>query len=113
MSKIYEKEIVHYMHFNKLWYYWIDEYERKKYWRKLEGNYDDLILLTEDIITERQCKIILQTLFQNYRIMKAYPYHYSPRYGSGGSRMGKCTIDRRGMLKDKIKFREKLKSFVE
>lgn len=108
-----QNQIVHYMHFNKIWYYWIDKYEEKKYWRKLEGNCEDIILLTEDIITERQCKIILQTLFPNHRIMKAYPYHYSPRIGSSGSRTGKSTIDRKGMLEDKIKFRKELQNIAK
>lgn len=105
-----QNQIVHYMHFNKLWYYWIDEYEGKKYWRKLELC-DDVNLLTEEVITERQCRNMLQSLFPDYKIMKAIPYHESSGYG--GSRPVKSTVDRKGMLKEKIRFRRDLESFVE
>lgn len=98
------------MHYDKLWYYWIDEYDCKKYWRKLEE--DDIKLLTEDIITERKCKEQLQILFPEYKIMKAIPYHYSPRFGNG-SRPIKSTVARKIMLKEKMCFKRNLEKFIK
>lgn len=101
-------KIVHYMHVNKLWYYWLDDSEQKKYWRKIEYE-DDLekvSLLSEKIITERQAKELLRQLFPDKQIMKAIPYHFSP--DSRGSRPIKVTVDRKGMLKEKIQFRKEL-----
>lgn len=103
-----QNNIVHYMHYNKLWYYWIDGYERKKYWRKL-GQFDDINLLTEEVITEKECKSRLRLLFPNYKIMKAIPYHDSPNHD--GSRLVKYTVDRKTMLKEKIHFRKDLEGF--
>lgn len=105
-----QNQIIHYMHFNKLWYYWIDEYEDKKYWRKLELC-DVINLLTKEVITERQCRTMLQSQFPDYKIMKAIPYHESPSHD--GSRPVKSTVDRKGMLEEKIHFRRDLESFVE
>ena len=101
-------EIVHYMHLNKLWYYWLDDSEQKKYWRKIqcEEDLNDVNLLSEEIITERQVKELLRELFPDNKIMKAIPYHYSP--STSGSRPFKNTVDRKRMLKDKNEFREEL-----
>lgn len=73
-------KIVHYMHVNKLWYYWLDDSERKKYWRKIqcEEDLNYVNLLSEDIITERQARDLLRELFPDNKIMKAIPYHHSP-----------------------------------
>ena len=71
-----KEKIVHYMHYEKLWYYWIDEKENRKYWRKL--NEDDVCLLSEDIITEHQCREKLKFMFPDNKIMKATPFHWSP-----------------------------------
>ena len=103
------KEIVHYMHFNKLWYYWLDEYESKKYWRKLNED-DNIHLVSEEVITERQCKEKLQNMYPDNKIMKAIPFHYSP--SNSGSRPIKCTVDRKGMAKEKVQFRKELENFV-
>lgn len=105
------KEIVHYMHFNKLWYYWLDENENKKYWRKLEGADEDIYLLSDEIITEYQCREKLQNMYPDNKIMKAIPFHYSP--SNSGSRPIKCTVDRKRMVKEKIQFRKELESFVK
>ncbi len=105
------KEIVHYMHFNKLWYYWLDEYESKKYWRRLEGDDDNIHLLSEEIITEHQCREKLRSMFPDNKIMKAIPFHYSP--GNHGSRPIKYTVNRKREVKEKILFRKELESFVE
>ena len=96
-------EIVHYMHVNKLWYYWLDNLEQKKYWRKIqyEDDLKDVNLLSEEIITERQVKQKLRELFLENRIMKAIPYHHSR--SSYGSRPVKITVDRKGMLKEKTR----------
>lgn len=97
--------IVHYMHFNKLWYYWLDNSEQKKYWRKINSE-EDLCyvnLLCEDIITERQARSLLRMLFPNNKIIKAFPYHHSPSHC--GSRPKKVTVDRKAMLKEKNKLR--------
>ena len=104
-------QIVHYMHFEKYWFYWIDEFEIKKYWRKGEGKCDDVHLVSEDIITERQCKEILRKMFPDKKIMKAIPYHRSP--SPWGSRPAKITVDRKQMLKEKNAFRKELESFIE
>lgn len=101
-------KIVHYMHVNKLWYYWLDDSERKKYWRKIqcEEDLNYVNLLSEDIITERQARDLLRELFPDNKIMKAIPYHHSP--SPWGSRPLKNTVDRKKMLKEKIEFREEL-----
>ena len=101
-------KIVHYMHVNKLWYYWLDDSEQKKYWRKIqyENDLKNVNLLSEEIITERQAKDLLKELFPDNKIMKSIPYHEAP--SSSGSRPVKITVDRKGMLKEKIKFREEL-----
>lgn len=74
-------EIVHYMHVNKLWYYWLDNSEQKKYWRNIQTEYDlqYINLLSEEVITERKAKELLRELFPNNKIMKAIPYHEAPR----------------------------------
>ena len=105
------KEIVHYMHFNKLWYYWLDESESKKYWRKLDGDDDNVCLLSEGIITEHQCREKLRSMFPDNKIMKAIPFHYSP--SNHGSRHIKHTVNRKREVKEKILFRKELESFVE
>lgn len=99
-------EIVHYIHLNKLWYYWLDDSEQKKYWRKIENSSDlnKVTLLSNEIITERQAKDLLKQMFPDNRIMKAIPYHYSPT--SCGSRPKKITVDRKGMLQDKLNLRK-------
>lgn len=101
-------KIVHYMHVNKFWFYWLDDSEQKRYWRKIEIEEDlkRVSLLSEEIITERQAKGLLRELFRENKIMKAIPYHYSP--SPFGSRPVKVTVDRKRELKDKIKFREEL-----
>ena len=101
-------EIVHYMHVNKLWYYWLDDSECKKYWRKIQCEEDlkYVNLLTEDIITERQARDLLKELFPDNKIMKTIPYHHSP--SPWGSRPFKNTVDRKRMLKEKVEFREEL-----
>ena len=101
-------EIVHYIHINKLWYYWLDNSDRKKYWRKIQYE-DDLKyvnLLSKEMITERKAKELLRKLFPDNKIMKAFSYLEAS--SSSGSRPVKITIDRKGMLKEKIKFREEL-----
>lgn len=102
--------IVHYMHFNKLWYYWLDNYTGKKYYRKLEEKCSDVNLLSGEIITEGQCRKILRNLFPQYKIMKAFPYHYSS--SSWGSRPTKSTVDRKSMLKEKIRFKKELDNML-
>lgn len=101
-------KIVHYMHVNKLWYYWLDNSEQKKYWRKIqyEDDLNDVNLLSEEVITERHAKELLKELFPDNKIMKAVPYHYSP--SPWGSRPFKNTVDRKRMLKEKNEFREEL-----
>ena len=101
--------IVHYMHVNKLWYYWIDNSEQKKYYRKIqcEDDLKDVILLSDEVLTERQAKKLLQQLFPDNRIIKAIPYHESSSLS--GSRPVKTVIDRKRMLKEKLKFMEELK----
>lgn len=96
------------MHVNKFWFYWLDDSKQKKYWRKIETDEDlkRVNLLSEDIITERQAKELLRELFPENKIMKAVPYHHSP--SSFGSRPVKVTVDRKGMLKEKISFVEEL-----
>lgn len=106
-----QDKIVHYIHLNKLWYYWIDEYEYKKYWRKSENHYKDINLLTNEIITERQCKNLLRNLFPKNKIIKAFPYHHSP--SPFGSRPKKFTIDRKRMQKEKISFKKELESYIK
>ena len=103
-------EIVHYMHLNKLWYYWLDNSERKKYWRQLETEDDlkNVHLLSEDIISERQAKELLKELFPENKIMKAIPYHFSP--SNFGSRPFKQTVDRKRMLKEKMDFIKELEN---
>ena len=97
-------KIVHYIHLNKFWYYWLDDSERKKYWRKLQ-NEDDLKtvnLLSEEIISEHQAKEFLKAMFPENKIMKAIPFHFSP--SNFGSRPRKQTVDRKRMLKEKQEF---------
>ncbi len=98
------------MHLNKLWYYWIDEYDTRKYWRKFEGSFDEVKLLTEEIITEHQCKIRLKNMFPYFKVIKTIPYHYS--HSPWGSRPVKCKIDRKGMLKEKNDFRKELEEYL-
>lgn len=93
--------IVHYIHYNKLWYYWIDNSNKKKYWRKLEEN-DSIQLLTHNLITEKQCREMLVERFPTMVIMKAIPYHYSPSHI--GSRPVKHTRNRKQELKEKKNF---------
>lgn len=96
--------VVHYIHLNKLWYYWLDNSEGKKYWRKLQ-NEDDLksvTLLSEEIISERQAKELLKEMFPENKIMKAIPFHFSP--SDSGSRPKKQTVDRKRMLREKKEF---------
>lgn len=101
-------KIVHYMHVNKLWYYWLDNSEQKKYWRKIqyEDDLNDVNLLSEEVITERHAKELLKELFPDNKIMKAVSYHYSS--SPWGSRPFKNTVDRKRMLKEKNEFREEL-----
>lgn len=101
-------QIVHYMHVNKLWYYWLDDSEQKKYWRKIENEDDlkDVNLLSKDVITEHQAKELLREMFPENKIMKAVPYHHSP--SPWGSRPFKNTVNKKRMMREKIKFREEL-----
>lgn len=97
-------EIVHYMHLNKLWYYWLDDSERKKYRRKIQDE-DDLKtvnLLSEEIISEHQAKELLKAMFPENKIMKAIPFHFSP--SNFGFRPIKQTVDRKRMLREKREF---------
>lgn len=99
-----DNAVVHYIHLNKLWYYWLDNSEGKKYWRKIQ-NEDDLKnanLLSEEIISEHQAKELLKTMFPNNKIIKAIPFHFSP--SASGSRPKKQTVDRKRMLKEKKEF---------
>ena len=102
--------IVHYMHKDKLWYYWIDNSERKKYWRKVQTKEDlkYVNLLSKEFITEKEARKLLKELFPNNKIMKAFPYHHSPE--TRGTRPFKTTVNRKKMLKEKIEFREELKN---
>ena len=97
-------QIVHYIHLHKSWYYWLDDSEKKKYWRKIQ-NEDDLknvTLLSEEIISEHQVKELLKEMFPENKIMKAIPFHASPSHF--GSRPKKETVDRKRMLREKKEF---------
>ena len=96
--------IVHYIHLNKLWYYWLDNSERKKYWRKIQNEKDleRVTLLSEEIISEHQAKELLKAMFPENKIMKAIPFHFSP--SDSGSRPKKQTVDRKRMLREKQEF---------
>lgn len=96
--------VVHYMHINKLWYFWLDNTEGKKFWRKIQNESDlkSVTLLSEEIISEHQAKELLKTMFPNNKIMKAFPFHASPSHF--GSRPKKQTVDRKRMLREKKEF---------
>lgn len=96
--------VVHYIHLNKFWYYWLDHSEGKKYWRKIQDEKDleSVTLLSEEIISERQAKELLKTMFPNNKIMKAIPFHFSP--SDSASRPKKETVDRKRMLREKKEF---------
>ena len=98
------------MHYNGRWFYWLDEYRLKKYWRAYMWNINDVVLLPENIHTKRECKKYLEEKFPNIEKMIAYPYHE----GCGkGSRPIKTTVDRKRMLREKIAFKNKLKEKEE
>jgi hypothetical protein len=61
-------QIVHYIHLNKYWYYWLDNSTQKRYFRKFK-NLSDMHLVSEEIITEKEVKIILQKLFPDKEIV--------------------------------------------
>lgn len=98
--------ILHYMHYQKQWFYWFDEYTDKKYYRKY--NDPNIIWIDENIITERQCREYLKEKYPDVEIIKSIAYHYSP--GPGGSRPIKETVDRKKMLKEKKEFIKELEN---
>ncbi len=95
--------VVHYMHRNKLWYYWIDESEQTRYYG---GILHDAELFAGSGTTEHQARIILQEKFPEHKIMKALPFHDSP--SNTGSRPIKETRDRKKQRKEKVSFLDEL-----
>ena len=92
-------KVVHYMHKDKLWYYWVDESEHTKYYRK---DLSKTELLSENKITEHQAKLVLKEKFPEHKIMKALPFHDSPSNIS--SRPIKTARDRKRQKKKKFLF---------
>ena len=96
-------KVVHYMHKDKLWYYWVDESEHTKYYRK---DLSKTELLSENKITEHQAKLVLKEKFPEHKIMKALPFHDSPSNIS--SRPIKTARDRTRQKKEKVSFLDEL-----
>lgn len=104
IREITPEKILHYMHYETRWFYWFDEYRKKKYYRR--HMWDDVIWLPEDIYTKRECKKYLEENFPNIEKMIAYPYHMG--FTKIGSRPIKLTIDRKRMLREKNAFKKEL-----
>ena len=94
--------ILHYMHYQKQWFYWFDQNTRKKYYRQETS--PNISWISPDIQTERECRNFLQEKYPNCLIQKAYPYHLGHKVDKDGSRLYKITVDRKGMLKEKREF---------
>ena len=64
--------IVHYMHYDKNWYFWIDEQEDFKYsfWKLMDAAW----LAGEDH-TDRMARQLLEDMFPGYTVKKEIMYH--------------------------------------
>lgn len=98
--------ILHYMHYGSQWFYWFDQKTKKKYWKQEMSS--DISWLPSNIRTEKECRNFLQETYPNYTMQKAYPYHIGTKIDKNGSRPNKITVDRKGMLKEKRDFMQKL-----
>lgn len=95
-----KKKFVHYIHIDKNWYYWIDEFNSTKTWRPYEGDGyidKDLIWFAGEDTTKSKAKEIISEMFPQYTIIKTLPYHHGT--SPNGSRPIKYTVDKKGYKK--------------
>lgn len=81
--------IVHYFHFYKQWFYWIDDKEKGTYSKQMfDGDWEKYYTKFAEDITHRVAKEKLLNMFPKYAFDRAKPYHSSP--SDSGSRQYKA-----------------------
>ena len=77
---------LHYIHLNKKWYYFFNEYESKKTWRPCQADgivRNDLFYFAGEGVTKLKARKILKDMFPDYSPILTYPYHEGPKRKRG------------------------------
>lgn len=97
--------VVHYIHYEKNWYYWIDDSEALRPYNLFIDNFGNVVCgdnttwFAGEDYTEKKVKALLREKFPNDKIMKAISYHVGhrglPHYGTRIATYKPC-IDENG-----------------